>query len=86
MRRFLLAFAIIVAGSASSVAQTATESVLYSFPFEANSTNNVNPDSALAPGLNGDLYSAGSYPITAKYSGDYSDAASTSSAVTVTVK
>jgi hypothetical protein len=29
---------------------------------------------------------AGPYPVTAKYSGDSSDAASTSSAVTVTVK
>jgi Bacterial Ig-like domain (group 3) len=72
--------------SASGAAGTPTGSITFSTEGITLATVKLNSKGVAAITASSNGYPAGKYPITAKYSGDASDAASTSSSVTVTVK
>jgi hypothetical protein len=75
-----------VARSASGAADTPTGSITFSTDGITLATVKLNSKGVASITASSNGYPAGKYPITAKYSGDASDAASTSSSVTVTVK
>jgi uncharacterized repeat protein (TIGR03803 family) len=75
-----------VVRSASSTSGTPTGSVTFSTGGLALATVKLNAKGVAALTASSQGYPAGKYPLLAKYLGDASDSASTSSSVTVTVK
>jgi uncharacterized repeat protein (TIGR03803 family) len=75
-----------VARSATGATGIPTGSVTFSTEGITLATVKLNSKGVAAITASSNGYPAGNYPITAKYSGDSSDSASASSAVTVTVK
>jgi len=75
-----------VARSASGAAGIPTGTVTFYYQTTALGTVGLNGSGVATVSAASEGLAAGKYPITAKYNGDASDAASSSSAVTVTVK
>jgi hypothetical protein len=75
-----------VARSASGAAGIPTGTVTFYYQTTALGTVGLNGSGVATVSAASEGLAAGTYPITAKYNGDASDAASSSSAVTVTVK